>query len=293
MKYLKNTFILLLVGCLSAYSNFIFAQSKNQQIFDGVVDYINCQIAQLSLEEQDNGNAPHIEAFAARFQCDKSPNNAELVKFLNENNLGLNVKLNNSINEFKNKFTPTLNKNQLVSLIEDDLLEVRLEGFSTNHVDSYNILRKEFSKYIGNAFDEFDKKLIEEEIPEEELVSIPEVVESLPSPKPEEKPSRSDSEKTRGIGFFIWMIIGAFIGALLYNMFLRYFKRNPVDSPESNDLRAFRNKNNALQNELENLRLQNSTLLNEISGLKKEIFSLSEKLHTPDDLMKTGLEEEE
>ncbi|MEM7105438.1 MAG: hypothetical protein AAF502_20035 [Bacteroidota bacterium] len=297
MSYLNSSTKLLLVLAFMAFSLSASAQEPNKQLFDETIDYINCRLAQLSLTEQNNGQAPHIEAFRSRFDCNQSMNNGDLLNFLRQKNLSRNITLNNAVNSFKSKFSPTLTKAQVISLLEDDLIEVRLETFAANRPESFGELRTDLSAYINNVFKDFDGELIADEIeetePEPESIEEP-VVENEDQPEEiAELPANTlEDTSNKNIGFLIWMLIGALLGALIYNAFLRWFKKSPPPAPDADDIRAFRNKNNALQNELENLRLQNSTLINEITGLKKEIFKLESRLNPVEPLL-TKLEEEE
>lgn len=138
---------MLLMACVA------FSQSVERVIFERAVDYINCQITRVSLEDQiGQVHVPAYKKEIGNHNC----NFENLVVFLKTRSTGVmtkNLELAFFINSYKERYDETLTNAAFYSILKDDLFkESTVQNFKIRHEKSFPDFENTINDYLINLF---------------------------------------------------------------------------------------------------------------------------------------------
>lgn len=144
---------LLIVGML-LMSLMSFSQVVEKALFERAVDYINCQITEVSLTDQI-GQA-HLPAFKAAIknkECSFEP----LVVFLKTRPTGVmtqNLELSYFINSYKEKYNSELGNEALYTILKIELFQAaEIQNFKLKHPESFIDFENKINDYLINLLE--------------------------------------------------------------------------------------------------------------------------------------------
>ncbi|MFK7946760.1 MAG: hypothetical protein AB8G11_04155 [Saprospiraceae bacterium] len=180
---------LLIVGILLMTWT-AFSQSVEKVVFERGVDYINCQITRISLEDQiGQAHVPAYKKQIGNHNCDFE----NLVVFLKTRSTGVmtkNLELSFFINSYKEKYDATLTNSELYSILKDDLFkESAIQNFKIRHETSFPNFESIVNDYLINLFSL--KETVTETIDEEwgDIVMVEDDEETSPTTNPTTNPT--------------------------------------------------------------------------------------------------------
>lgn len=148
MKIRQLLLILFLMSSTTAFS-----QNVEKVVFERAVDYINCQITKVSLEDQVG------QAHLADYKKEVGSQNCEfenLVEFLKTRSTGVmikNLELSFFINSYKEKYQEGLTNAELYTLLQTNLLkEAPIQNFKIKHEKSFPVFESGLNDYLVRLF---------------------------------------------------------------------------------------------------------------------------------------------
>lgn len=177
-------------------SSAVFAQTVTEPLFERGVNYINCQITKVSL--QDQVGQIHLADFKKEVG-NHSCSFEKLVEFLKTRPTGVmtqNLELAFFINTYKEKYNAKLSDAEFYSLLTTDLLnEAPVQNFKLKHNNSFAAFEKNIDEYLFTLFslNETTTETIEDGMGE--VVMVEETTqETTPTPSTPNRPSVETTE---------------------------------------------------------------------------------------------------
>lgn len=272
-----------------------FSQTVEKVVFERGVDYINCQITKISLEDQ-TGQA-HVPAYKEQIG-NHNCNFEDLVVFLKTRSTGVmtkNLELSFFINSYKEKYDATLTNAELYSILKDDLFkESAIQNFKIRHETSFPNFESTVNDYLINLFslketvtetieDDWGDIVMVEDGEEETTTpttttttipttTVEEEKPSIIQPRPERKYTPFDFDEDESIfSYSSWLfrfsLLFASLAVLLYVLLPYYEKREKAKvkkpgnevHPQALSLEAeiaiLENKNRILRQKIDKMHL--------------------------------------
>ncbi|MEM6724330.1 MAG: hypothetical protein AAF598_09850, partial [Bacteroidota bacterium] len=242
------------------------AQDELQDQFNQIIDLINCQVAGISLADQDGGEAPFLPAFQEFFNCEGGDqNNEELQSFLKVRDLNLTLALNEQVDSFKLRYESTASTAELRTLIEEQLLNQQLGAFEQKHPLSFGQMRME----LGPILDAFLPKAAPSELTA--TIEQPERSKKLGK--------KTESGDTKPNFWPLFALIAALIGVVVFFYLRQQRQKSVTPQKQSNPNPQFEIEN--MQNydqDIRRLKEENHHLRSEVDLLKEQVRLIHEEL---------------